>query len=682
MVRPKKEFGGEGSGNWGHEGRPGERGGSMPGGGGDGGGGNRAAGEPAGKAAKGGKISDKQHNAVLSALANDEESSDKELHSWMVKEVGLTPAQATTYVKRRMEYLNAPPGDPLVAWRGKEKENPTAGDWQASGEPVRGKKPGTTYPGSDRLKKAGVSLEDLSALHTRLTKEGATPEAIASHLDTYVKLQEEKKKTAGDRAFEGRLKKSIDAQTALNKKRGGLPPDRKPKKYSKEFAMIRAKDFTIFKAGHWNGETFTEADLDEMVKSFDANEPIPIIVGHSSDYRGHTRIPAFGRIMGGLRRVGGELVAIGAEFNESLANWIKEGFYNQRSIELTRDNKRVLALGMLGAVPPAVKGLPGNDDALAEVAMQFSEDNKPKVIMFAEDLEAPEMEEEVAPVSGSSLDEAEQMAIDDTFKTLSEACARFLEDVEKMLENGEEMERVVQEVGELQADLIRCLGMHAAFVQKIEKIEEGTEEYSQRPGWKQFVATVKHIFKRKKEASDMDKQKEKEYNERIEELEAKVKEFQETEQVEAEEKAKAEAEAKAKAEAEEKEKAEADTKAIEDAKTAEVKQMCDALIKDNRMTPAMRQTDEPIMLTLLKKDTEAYKAFCQKYSTAVVPLGTEPALNDNSQKPTDQRPLVIRQAAEYAMAHPKEFAGLTPEQAISQAMWQHSTGKIKFEDKK
>lgn len=445
--------------------------------------------------------------------------------------------------------------------------------------------------------------------------------------------------------------------------------------------MIRAKDFTIFKAGHWNGEDFTQQDLDNMVKSFDGSEPIPIIIGHSSDYRGHTRIPSFGRITGGLKRIGNDLVAVGVEFHEKLAEWIKNGFYNQRSIELTRDNKRVLALGMLGAVPPAVKGLPANDDALTEVAMQFSEENQPKVFQMAED-EVEEMEMEEA----SEPEEEEPSgivgkAVDDTFKTISQACGRFLEDVEEMLESEVEHERLVQEVWELQADIISALGIHEAFMRKIESIEEEGEFADKRPGWKEFVAKVKGLFTKHKEAV-VDKQKEQQYLTKIQELETKVKEYaEEAEMLDqmVEEEKKKEEEEKVKVE-EEKKKAEEEAKVVEAQQVEEVKQMCEKFIAENRMTPAMREKDEIVMLTLIKKDKDAFKSFCEKYSGTVVPLGIEPALI-GKEKPNDNRPLVIRQADEYCKAHPKEFAGLTSDQAISRAMWLHSQAKIKFEDK-
>jgi hypothetical protein len=430
-----------------------------------------------------------------------------------------------------------------------------------------------------------------------------------------------------------------------------------------EMADVAAKDLVIFRAGTWNGETFTTDDLDNMAASVDPNEPIPFIIGHSSDYKGHTRIPAFGRITRGLKRVGSDLVAMGVMFNEKLAAWIKEGFYNQRSIELTRDNKRVLAVGMLGATPPAVKGMPSMDEALDEV-LAYSEDNQSKVIEFAEDTMEP---------NSTALDEAEAAAVDDTFKNVAECCAEFLNSLETMLSEGEDPDRIMQEVWEHQTDIINELNLHASFIKKIEQIEEASEDEmsEKRPGWKQFADTIRNLFNNRKESNDMDQKERTEFAAKIAELESKLAEK------EAADKAAAEAKAKEFAEAEAK-RVEAEAKAKEEAITLEVKEFCDAKVKENLMTPAMVESDTPIMLELARTSAEALKSFRQKYSSPVVPLGVVKEVDQQGTQ--DTRSQIVRDAEAYAQAHKadKEFAGLTPQQAISRALYLHSTDKIKF----
>jgi hypothetical protein len=433
----------------------------------------------------------------------------------------------------------------------------------------------------------------------------------------------------------------------------------------KEMADVNANDFVIFKAGTWNGETFTEADLDNMVKSYNADEPPHIIAGHSSDYKGKTLIPSFGRVLGGLKRVGKELIAQGAVFNDKMAEWIKEGFYNQRSVELTKDNKKILAIGMLGATPPAVKGMSVMQEALKESALAFSEFTESKVIEFAD----------ASPIN---LDEVEILAVKDTLEDITEEVANFLKNLEYCLNDEDcEDEKLFKLVWDLQASLCSDLQLHSSFIKKIELIEESmetTEEMSDKKGWKEFKEKIKQMFNNKKE-SEMDAKKEKEYQQKIADLEAKNKEFADKElalQLDADKKI---ADAKL-----------AEQTAKDETIKTDIKTFCDTAIKEGRMTPAMRGTDEKpgdeeIMFTLAKTSPEALKSFQEKYSAKVIPLGEVALGNENE---NDKSPQVIQQAKEYAKAHAndKEFAGLTLADATNRALYLHSQAKIKFVDKK
>ena len=423
----------------------------------------------------------------------------------------------------------------------------------------------------------------------------------------------------------------------------------------KEFKDVLAKEFVIFRAGTWNGETFTEADLDNMVKSYNQDEPPHVILGHSSDYKGKTLIPSYGRVLGGLKRVGKDLVAIGTEFHEKMAEWIKEGFLNQRSIELTKDNKRILAIGMLGAMPPAVKGMELMQEVLKESALQFSEFDETKAFEFAE---APAIEL-------STLDEAEKMAIKDTIENVTECVATFLKDIEELLNGEADRDKLFNTVWTLQNDLINDLQLHADFIKKVEQIEEGQENYNDKNGFKEFVDKIKNLFNNRKEQNEMDAKKEKEYQDEIDTLKKQVKEFSEAE-ASRQESLRLETEAKAKAEADAKENALKD----------EVKNFCEKAIADNKMTPAMREKDEPIMFELAKTSPDALKSFQEKYSANIVPLGE---VIENEKKDSDNSPQVIKLARKYVKDNPKEFAGMTKELAVSRAVFLHASNKIKFE---
>ena len=442
--------------------------------------------------------------------------------------------------------------------------------------------------------------------------------------------------------------------------------DENRKQMSEVIAMVKVKEMVVFKTGTWNGEQFTEDDLDNMAKSFNAAEPPHIIVGHSSDYKGHTRIPSFGRILGGLKRVVKNLIAYGVEFNEKLAEWIREGFYNQRSIELSRDNKRVLAVGVLGAVPPAVKGLPGNDDALNEVALEYSAIGlEAKIIEFADNKDI-------------DFGDLRNAANEDTMENVEECFGVCASEMADYLENDHDpkecKEHCMKAMMDCYEQVSQELHQHAAFSEKLIGMLPAKEEEIEGEMEKEkttMMAKLKEwlgITSQSTKESDMDATKEKEYQEKISGLETQVKEFAEKERLAKEAIAVAEKATKDAAE-----------KAKSDALTAEVKTFCETAVKEGRMTPAMVEIDNPIMLNLAKVDPSALKSFQEKYAKPIVPTGTVSEIDQHGAD--DNRPQILQSAEKYAVSHKadKEFAGLTAANAISRAVYLHGIGQIKFE---
>jgi hypothetical protein len=120
----------------------------------------------------------------------------------------------------------------------------------------------------------------------------------------------------------------------------------------------------VFRAGEWNGQQFTSADLDELVRGFEAEAQggrLPVKCGHTAP----DTDPAHGwidRIWRDGDRLLARLVQIPAE---TLAA-IRDGRWRHVSIELLRDVRtaagrsyRLLldGLALLGAARPAVEGL-------------------------------------------------------------------------------------------------------------------------------------------------------------------------------------------------------------------------------------------------------------------------------------------------------------------------------------
>ena len=131
------------------------------------------------------------------------------------------------------------------------------------------------------------------------------------------------------------------------------------------------KNVEIFAVGKWNGEMFTEADLDAMaMASKEVGYKPPVKLGHSKEIGG----PALGW-MENIRREGSKLMADIMDIPQKVYEAIKDRRYDQRSVEIYENLKRngkewpraIKALALLGADIPAVSDLkPLSEIALAE----------------------------------------------------------------------------------------------------------------------------------------------------------------------------------------------------------------------------------------------------------------------------------------------------------------------------
>ncbi len=118
----------------------------------------------------------------------------------------------------------------------------------------------------------------------------------------------------------------------------------------------------VFAAGTHNGDVYTEADLDEMVRAHGELDFRPALkVGHTKDSPG---APAYGWVRN-LRRVGQKLVADFTDMHDSVVDAIRKRAYDRVSSEvyfnLNRGGKKfgraLKAVALLGADVPAVAGL-------------------------------------------------------------------------------------------------------------------------------------------------------------------------------------------------------------------------------------------------------------------------------------------------------------------------------------
>lgn len=112
----------------------------------------------------------------------------------------------------------------------------------------------------------------------------------------------------------------------------------------------------VFKAGkHTSGNGITKEyskdDLDAIASGYNENEhKAPLVLGHPK-----TNSPAYGWTKS-LKRVGEKLIAYVDEVSAPVVEAVKNGHYKKVSIALYGDG-RLRHIGLLGATPPAIKGL-------------------------------------------------------------------------------------------------------------------------------------------------------------------------------------------------------------------------------------------------------------------------------------------------------------------------------------
>jgi cation transport regulator len=127
------------------------------------------------------------------------------------------------------------------------------------------------------------------------------------------------------------------------------------------------KDVEIFSTGTWAGETFNEADLDELVTNFhklkDKIKP-PLKIAHKNAMHKQDGQPALGWATE-IKRVGQKLLATFTDVPEMIRTALEKRLYKRVSSEIYNNlslggekYKRALAgVGLLGADIPEVKNL-------------------------------------------------------------------------------------------------------------------------------------------------------------------------------------------------------------------------------------------------------------------------------------------------------------------------------------
>ena len=422
-------------------------------------------------------------------------------------------------------------------------------------------------------------------------------------------------------------------------------------------------EVVIFRSGKHttkSGQTveYSDNDLDQMVETYSSepDQQPAFIVGHSSEYPVKTAIPAFGRITGGLKRIGHDLIAVGSEFAEKLAEWVREGYYSERSAEIGVDENgkhKVYGVAMLGAIPPAISGMPSATNALGNPAFAFSGKDS-KVNEFADAIDD----------DGSlsdALDRVEEAMTQDTIKDMTESCAKFISTIEDAFTGDIDpptvRQRVCSAINDLCYELNYSSDMHFTANTKIENIEEHIEnemsqfktrvlEFASKIFGKQITET------QSRKESKVDGQKEQDYQTKIAEQQKKLDEFAAAQKA-------------------------ADEKAAEAKLRNSVKEFCSKNGLNTKRSEELKVEDNLFIAAKARgmkefseaDNKEAYTELSGLYVAlkSVPPTGE---MKEFSDKLPDAKtiPTVYKQAEEYQKKNPQEFAGLSPEQAKRKAM--------------
>jgi len=138
-------------------------------------------------------------------------------------------------------------------------------------------------------------------------------------------------------------------------------------KKSQTAAKTHEFDVEVFSVGIWNGDAYTEGDLNEMVHAFyELQEKVkpPVKLAHDNSMHLKDGQPSLGWVKG-LKKVGDKLIATVTQVPDVLYKAITSGRYKRVSAEIYwnlkesgKVFKRVLsAVGLLGADIPAVTNL-------------------------------------------------------------------------------------------------------------------------------------------------------------------------------------------------------------------------------------------------------------------------------------------------------------------------------------
>jgi hypothetical protein len=432
-----------------------------------------------------------------------------------------------------------------------------------------------------------------------------------------------------------------------------------------------------FKAGVYPQGTFQQKELGEITETYDPKVyEAPILIGHLSDYKGETKVPAFGWI-GKVNLVGDHLHLVASQFSEELKKWYKDGLYKKVSAAFfdpsdpsnpTPGKWHLHHLAFLGAKAPQVKGLEGI--AFCELP-----------VMLQQSQEFGEMETELTEFGDiiTSVAEVADAGIEDTVKSMSESCANFIDKIEAALtenvDGATKKSRISLAVFDLNSELCCIKDSHFNFEDKLSGI--GTEkELSEKKSWLIELAEKITNKNKRKEQDQMEKEQEVKYQQEIAELKAKNKEFADKEIAAKEQ------------------KDIADKKYAEDALLVKVQQFCTENKLDTKKHKELNI--EGILFAAAKVQSEVEfagadskvekKPLLEVLQTAMKAFQLPQPIKGNMDKEfaeaetkgQDKRSELVQKVDKYIETHSAEFSKLSTEQARAKVITLEANGKLKL----
>ena len=237
-------------------------------------------------------------------------------------------------------------------------------------------------------------------------------------------------------------------------------------------ATKEIKGVEIFATGRWNGQTFNEADLDEMARAFEetgAQIVPPLKLGHDKvqDLAQKAGMPSIGWATR-VYRQGSKLLADFSNMPAKVYELVKAGAYRKVSIELWRNmavGKKVYpmmlkAVSLLGADTPAVQTL---DDIIALYsAAGTAEGFDAEAAAETFEMEKNKSEEEPMPKNNEQL----QAELDTKTTELSQALEKITK-LEASAQEGETFKAKVAELTQAKETLEKTNGTLTAEVAEL-----------------------------------------------------------------------------------------------------------------------------------------------------------------------------------------------------------------------